>query len=425
VALLAVSSCASTGSFAPIDAALERNDFAKSIALLEQKRSSLYTSRDSILYHLDRGMLSHYAELHRESASLLQEAERGIEEAFTRSITQLIATLLINDNAQEYGGEDYEDIYINAFNSLNFYHEGDLNGAMVEIRRMVAKLQHLSFRYDTAISNLQRHALDQNLTNLPQNPYAPTEFNNSALGRYLGMLFFRGAGLGDDARISRDWLLAAFANAPAVYRHPVPESISGELAIPGGMARLNVLAFGGLSPVKEENVVRIPLPGARWIRIALPEMVSRPSEISGVELVLDSGERFQLELLEDIDAVAKETFKARQQLIYLRTIIRATLKGAASSALTIASRERGGHPLLELASIGTQFFAELSERADVRMARFFPGKAYIAGVNLPPGRYSFKVRYYNKAGREIASVSFKDVIVEENRLNLVQAVSLR
>ena len=426
-ALVLFMSCASKDAFASVDNELERNGYESSIEQLEKKRGSLYRNRDSILYFLDRGMLSHYAKDYAVSSQLLQEGERAIEEAFTKSVTQNIATYLVNDNTREYGGEDYEDIYINAFNALNYYHRGEPEGAMVEIRRMNNKLDYLTTKYDAAISDLQKKALEDEISELPPNPQAPEKFSDSALARYLGMLFFRGNGRNDDARIDRDHLLAAFANTPAVYTYPVPSTISGELNIPDGMARLNVIAFGGRSPIKKEVVIRIPLPGARWIKIALPEMQSRPSAISRIELVFESGESHAFELLEDIDAVARETFKVRQQLIYLKTIIRAIVKSASSSALQAAGNETGGDTglVLGLASIAAQAFAEVSEQADIRLSRYFPAKAYIAAVNLPPGQYSFQIKYYGINGREIASVSHNGMDIREKALNLAEAVCLR
>jgi hypothetical protein len=223
-------------------------------------------------------------------------------------------------------------------------------------------------------------------------------------------------------------LLAAFANSPSVYTNGIPESVSGETEIPKGMARLNVLAFGGLSPIKQESVLRIPLPNYRWIKIALPEMVSRNSEIQSIELDLDGGQKIKLELLEDMDAVAKETFKARRQLIYVKSILRATVKAAGSSVTGAAAKETDDKItglILELSSIAAQAFAEVSEQADLRVSRYFPAKAYVAGINLPPGLYSFNIKYYNKSGKEIASIRHEDMNIRENTLNLAQAVCLK
>jgi len=425
--ILLFSACASIGSFSAIENELEYNRYAESIVQLENNKNLLYTGRDTVLYNLDRGMLSHYAKFYTDSSILLGEAERAIEEAFTKSISQEISTFLTNDNARDYGGEDYEDIYINAFNALNYYHRGLSESTLVEVRRMNNKLRYLNNKYDVSLSNLQKKAIEENQKNIPPNPNAPSKFSDSALARYLGMLFYRGAGMEDDVRIDRDHLLAAFANAPEVYKHQVPKSLSGEMYIPRGMARLNVIAFGGLSPIKIETVIRIPLPEGRWIKIALPEMQSRQSAVNRVELVIDGGGSYEFELLEDIDAVARETFKLRAEVIYLKTVIRATIKSVSSSALSAAARETSGNEslVLGLFSLFAQVIAEVSESADIRIARFFPARAYIAGINLPPGNYSFSVKYYNRQGREIAVTRHENMAVRENVLNLAEAVCLR
>jgi hypothetical protein len=418
-------SCA-TASFYRVDNALDGNRYGESARLLEDDRSSLYGSGDGILYYLDKGMLTHYAGLYEESSGLLEAGERAIEEAYTKSVTQTAATYLLNDTVLDYAGEDYEDIYINTFNALNYYHRGDPEEALVEIRRMNNKIRNLAGRYGVVRSALQRKALDDDLS-IPSNPEAPSAFNDSALARYLGMLFYRGGGYADDARIDRDNTRIAIANAPALYPHPLPRSLEDELEIPPGMARLNVLGFAGLSPVKQADAFRLPIAEGRYIKVALPRMVYRPSAVARIELVLDDGRRFDLELLEDIEAIARETYKAREGVIYLKSVIRATLKGVGSAALdSMAEKSEGGASLVySLLSLGTQIFAEASEQADLRISRYFPARAYVGGITLSPGRYSCDLVYYNSSGKTVASFRYEDIPVRENRLNLVEAVCLK
>jgi hypothetical protein len=182
-----------------------------------------------------------------------------------------------------------------------------------------------------------------------------------------------------------------------------------------------------MGPIKEEEVIRIPLPGPRWIKIALPVLNERPSQVSRIEAVIDDKEAFDLELLEDMGAVAQETFKEKKNLIYLKTVLRATIKGVASSVLDAASDQAGGEAslILGLLSLGTQVIAEASERADLRISRYFPARAYAGGINLDPGVYSVKVNYYAGNGRLIASYAQDGVRVRENALNLTEAVCLR
>ncbi|MDR1957236.1 MAG: hypothetical protein LBQ30_10355 [Treponema sp.] len=408
-----------------IDAAVEGGDHQTGIALIEKDKQALYRNKDLILYYLDKGMIAHYAEAYTDSTQLLQEGERAIEDAYTKSVTMEIGSYLLNDTVKEYDGEDYEDIYINAFNALNYYHQARLEDALVEIRRMNNKLQFLAAKYGEIRTNLQQKALAEGST-IPPNPESPSQFSDSALARYLGMLFYRAVGNHDDAQIDRDQLKVAFANAPAVYTYGLPASLDEELAVPPGKARLNVLGFSGLSPVKDAEVIRLPLPNYRYIKIALPVMVNRPSQVSRVEVVFDDGQRFDLALLEDMAAVARETFKEKINLLYLKSVIRATVKGVTSSALdAVADETEGGTSLLfSVLSLGTQIFAEASEQADLRISRYFPAKAYVGGITLDPGTYSFTTHYYGANGGRIASFD-TTATVREDQLNLVEVVCLK
>jgi hypothetical protein len=420
-------SCASTASSGYTDGALAQGNYEDSLARLEKQKDSLYRKkRDLALYYLDAGMLSHYAGKYGDSSKLLEDGEQAIEAAFTKSISETISSFILNDTVKEYAGEDYEDVYINIFNALNYYHRGSLEDALVEIRRMNNKLQYLAFKYGNTITSLQKAALENSVDVPSDGETVREEFSNSALGRYLGMLFYRGEGLWDDARIDLEGIRLAFANQPSVYTFPPPSSLDEELDIPPGKARMNIISFSGLSPVKQEETVRIPI-ASRWIKVALPILHSRPSLVSRIEAVFDSGELVTLELIEDIDAIARETFKQKKEMIYLRSILRSVLKTAASVALDTGSSQSENETvslILDIFSWGAQLLAE-TEKADLRISRYFPGRAHVGGITLDPGLYSFDVLYYDYQNRPIGRTRFEDVPVYAGRLNLSEAVCLQ
>jgi hypothetical protein len=422
-------SCASINPYSQADAAVLRGDFSQGVLELESRQNT-YRVNDEVLLYLDMGMLTHYTKDYQRSTKLLQNGERAIEAAFTKSISRNVASYLVNDNTLEYAGEDYEDIYVNVFNSLNYYHNDDLEGALVEVRRIDNKLRALSTKYGTTITNLQKTMLEQEIDVPYDSESVAVEFTNSALARYMSMLFYRSEGLLDDARIDRNFVKLAFADQPKMYPFPPPSSLDEESEIPSGKARLNIIGFNGLSPIKIEETLRIPLLlSGRYVKIALPKMVSRPSNIVYTEVVMDSGEHFNLELIEDIDLIAKETFKVNQSAIYLRSIIRSIAKSTTSAVLHEASRrddDEGGRSILfEILSLGTQIFAEVSEQADLRVSHYFPGKALVGGINLNPGQYSFTVNYYNAQRQLLDQQRFENIAVQENKLNMVEVVCLK
>ena len=419
-----IAGCASN-PYAKIDDAAYQADYPKSMELLEKDKKKLY--HDRLLYCLDKGMLAHYAEGYGQSIELLQEGDEAIAEAFTKSVTEEIGSYIINDTVRAYAGEDYENIYTNAFNALNYYHNGSLESALVEIRRMTEKLDFLAFTYGEAISDLEAAAQEKSGSQ-PARSGSSQRLSNSALARYLGMLFYRADGYEDDARVDRDQIKNAFAGAPQVYGFPMPASIDEELDIPPGKARLNIIGFSGLSPVKTQETMRIPIPGPRYVKIALPIMTPRPSLVTRIEASLGTGQSFTLELLEDMEAVARETFKEKVTMLYLKSVIRATAKGAVSSTLGAASDavdDSTASLVLGALSLGAQVFAEASEQADLRLSRFFPAKAYVGGLTLDPGSYSLQIKYYGSNGSLLYVSNPKPIVVRENTLNLVEAVCLK
>jgi hypothetical protein len=286
---------------------------------------------------------------------------------------------------------------------------------------MNEKLQQLSVKYT---------ALEERIADQGDNSALPAAgtigtFANSALARYLGMLFYRAAGSPDDARIDHDWLQTAFRTAPDIYPFPVPPSIPEELTLPPGAARLNVVGFAGMSPVKKESVTVLPLPNGHHLKIALPEMVRRPSRVNAVRLVFRDGQTVELGLLEDMQAVAEETFRAKIHLITVKTIVRTTVKSGVSAGLTAVGKESDDENLgLALQIFGAlgQLFADATERADLRLSRYFPGKAYVGGVTVNPGVYSFRVDYLDSGGGIVASFDYTDISVKPGKLNLIESL---
>ena len=95
-ALILFTSCA-TGQgkikFPYTGGHFERGEYAEARELLETQRKNKYSEynlNNEISYELDRGILAHYAGDYAVSNGDLTEAERLIEEALTKSVSQFI-----------------------------------------------------------------------------------------------------------------------------------------------------------------------------------------------------------------------------------------------------------------------------------------------------------------------------------------------
>jgi len=439
--VLLLLSCASGANvYRGIDDAVYRNDFEMGLQAIKKGQEGLnpiYPERNAILLYLDRGLLEHYAGNYRESSMDLLNAELLIEEAYTRSISEDIASYIANDNTKTYPGEDYEDIYINVFNALNYYNRGNLEGAMVEIRKITisnGKLDLLSRKYENTRPDIRNWLMEQlRKIGFMRNPDWPqgqaVNFSNSALARYLSLLFYLGDGKPDDARIEFEQLKAAYTANPNIYKTPFPVSASEAMNVPPREARLNVIAFTGLSPIKAEGTFNsiFPFFQTPFLRLPvfkLPKFTGRKSEINRIEVIVNGKDSFSLDLLEDMGAVMEETYNARFSNLFFKTYIRTLLKYAAADVTASRVAERGSSSAAMLSAIMAKAAIDASESADIRMSRYLPDKAYIGGINLRPGTYTVTVNYHS-GRRIIASDEHRNVNVRADVLNLIESVSLK
>jgi hypothetical protein len=432
--LLLVSCATKPNLYEPVDRFVAEGAYARgaeAIVDAQDSKQPIYPEKNAVMLFLDKGMLEHYAGNYEESAAGLEEAERLIVDAYTKSVTQEIGTFILNDNTREYAGEDYEDMYLNVFNALNYYNRGNVDEALVEVRKINEKLKALTVKYAESIEKAKEYA-DENGGYSGDEAGAYT-FTDSALARYLAALFWRGSGRSDDARIDLDALAEAYRLSPQVYENPVPSTVKDEYQVPKGEARLNLIAFAGLSPLKEEDVTYIPLPFPvpnHSAKIALPVMRDRPIQASHVEAVIDGGERVTLELVEDMGKAMEATFMARRNLIYVKTVVRAIVKTSAAMVAQVAVTKTAenddndnGFALGFLAGLAGRLITESTESADIRGSRYFPRYAFVGGINLPPGEHTVTLNFYS--GGNIIMTMQKTVQARENRLNLVEAVCLK
>lgn len=272
---LLLSSCM-TADFSAVETSVYREDYAGARQSIERRKDELYTDNDKVLYNLDAGLLSHYAGDWDQSNKNFSVAESLIEEYYSKSISQGVSSYFVNDMVVDYAGEDYEDIYTNFFMALNYIQLGNIEDAMVEIRRFDNKQKLLTTKYDSQIEYAESE-LGSGYSNVS------LQFQNSAAARYLSMLMYRSRGQDDSAEVDRKLLVRAFNEQKSLYNFGIPSCVSDELAVPRGKARLNVIGFTGLAPTKVESVSRIDV-GDVYCKIAVPIMVDRGSLVTSISV---------------------------------------------------------------------------------------------------------------------------------------------
>jgi len=443
ILVLTIFACATNrhvDAFNEVDQKVMRHDFGAALAAIakgQEGRPPLYPENNAISLFLDTGFLRHFNGDYVASSSDLLEAERLISEAFTRSVTADFLVWLGNDNAREYAGEDFEDIYLSIFNALNFFHKGDFEGAMVEIRKLTmdpgGKLPMLNLKFENARQGFATSVMEVfarlglSLNDALPAGINPANFSDSALARYLSILFYTANGDMDSARIEYERLQTAFESNRQIYHHPIPSSVAELKNVPYGQGRLNIIGFTGLSPVKREEWFsgRFPFlsnPELQTPAFRLPIMVDRPSAIDRIGVAVYGQSGFNLEIIEDMGAVVRETFNARFADMFFRTYIRVLMRYIAAD-IAVTQAGRGGGLARTAAAIAARATADALEGADTRMSRFLPNKASVGGINLYPGSYRIRVNFYS--GNRVIYYETHTVEINAGSFNLLQVVNLR
>ncbi len=406
-------------------------DYGAQLSYVEKNGKKLYGKKSVVVQGLDEGLLSYYTGDYAASIKRLTRTESKIDEYFAKSISQSIESFLVNDLVIDYAGEDYEDLYLNLFKSLSYYHLGMLEDAIVEINRFENKSQGIAQRYEADL--IKARQASENADTAP----VSVTFHNSALGQYLALLYHRADGDKDAALSAARYLHDAFVTQSKLYDFEEPvKLVSADLNVPKGKARINTLAFSNGSPYKSQ----IYFPAIIFDAVvAIPFMKTRSPKVGFVGVKATNrktGQTYKSSMyqMESLENVAIDTFQTHSASIYSKAIARMLVKQLSNDVSrgvgevmsesddpTIALI--GG--LLQLASFAGEVGAWLTETADLRMSSYFPARADAGGLTVDPGKYDITMEFYQtKGGRLVYRKKFKNVSVQEGKLCLLEAAYL-
>lgn len=380
---------------------------------------NIYKSKDEVLYKLETGTIYHFAGQYDSSYSALHQAEAEMNRLFTKSITRGLSSILLNDNQLAYDGEDYESIYINIFNSLNFIHQNNLEDALVEARRVSYKLQYLNIRYKGLLETLSHADTTQKVVWKS----GTSNIQNSALGHFLAGVLYAKSGRTDDARIEYEQLLKAFNDQPGYFS---PEGIDlndiRRLTEPGKY-NLLFITFTGRSPIKYQVDSRFFLPEEHfYLKISLPVLQIIPSMVQSVYATIDDSLSVPLYLIENMDIVAQEVYRVKEPIIYARSFLRSFLKATGTHLAAKKAKKEGHKTLGNIIGLAGILASEATEKADLRGWQTMPGQAYANLFKLPPGKHDVRIDYIGYNNRLLFSEHKTIAIKPGNPLNLTETL---
>lgn len=464
--VLAVPLVAGCGSAARVQQRLAlkmtAGDYPGALAVVERERNGVYGGRNRLLYHLDRGMLLHVSGEYAASNAAFEVAKRIGEDLYATRLGNAGLSLMVNDYALDYAGENFERTLIHLFSALNYRMLGDRESALVEVRQMGDYLRKL--QVDSPNDNV---------------------YQEDAFARYLSALLYEGQGELDSAFVDFKKAAKAYSDYRAAFSVPPPgsllpdaERVAMQLGrwaredleafgsegrarlLPEGAGEIIVLHYNGLLPVKDQTKITIPfseawlmvlalqvaarpadsmeiqratavasqIAGVDIVSVAFPKFVERPYSIARMQVRVDAAlETTPPALVEDVGAIARKDLADRIARIRTRAIARAAIKYALQKAAEAAVQESAGEygALLGAATQITGNLARFaSEQADQRVWSTLPDEIWMSSVFVPAGSHDLRIDFHDAGGRVVESrvVSSVEVMPGEREFVIVRTV---
>ncbi len=375
----ALTGCATYSySFQPIDRALEARQFEEALKQFEQRFYPGGT--DTVLYHLNHGMLLRLAGRYLESNEALERAKMSIERVEAVSISEQVTSVMIGDATRSYEGEIFEQVLLHVYKALNYLALDQPFDARVEALQVDIRLRELVSRRKETV------------------------FTEEAFARYLSGIIFESLGEWSDAMISYRKALDSFRIYQSKYGTPIPRSLqlalvrlsdhlgiederraySDEFSISHWTTVVERMEQGELVAMLDSGMVAIkreqgsqafdPQSG-RMIRISLPYYRTRPNRVTAARLVIDA-QQTPLDLVEDIDTMAIKSLQSHLASITARQVARAVVKYRA--AKEAERRDPALGLVMNVAGVVT-------EQADTRSWSTLPSRIFLGRISLSPG----------------------------------------
>lgn len=412
VSTLILIGCGSTRSLNEMQMEI-RNEFVQGnyeeIAnrLSDPEVSSAYRENSSVIRDLELANAQRMNRRFEESNQAFDRAESEIERLFGTSVDRNIRAFLVNDGQLEYQGEDYEDIYINLFKSLNYMHLRDFEAATVEARRMVFKMESVQDRYSDLLERMENSERGSQLEWSTGDPM----IQNSALGHYLAAILYNVQNRPDNARIEFNRLKDAWQDQMGINPDIYAE-MSGLDVVNGGNYNVLLMGFAGRAPMKVENTLEVSV-GNVYGKLAYPTLNHHNTRVRRVRAVVNDEDIIPLHLIEDMSTVATEIFEIRRPIIVARGTIRSVARAVAANRASSVAENRGGAVVGFLARQATNVMQQEAETADLRTWQSLPGKAFSNVLLLPEGTHNIRLEFMDALGNVIHT-QYSEVTVDSS-----------
>lgn len=391
--VLITSGCVSTYNkkMVSVKADVKAANYKKALSNFE-KTGIQNQERNSLLYHLEAGLLYHLAGNYEKSNQFLENAEWISDELYTKSISGEAASLVTSDNILPYRGETYEYLFTNYYKLLNYLYIGSLEDALVEVRRINHKLS--LFKKDDAFMHYLTAMLYQH--NI-QDSDAFIEYKKAYNAYKKSKIKF-------PKQLSKD--ISVFCKESGFSRcKEFPKKILNTYSASREYSSVVFIVETGFIPNKSEERVEAAIPqnyrkkhaerfkDIYYLTVSLPKYTPLPDKIDRVSVNLN-GKTYKIYMVDDIGAVAEMTLDEKKPKILAKAIARAVTKYIAYKSV------KGKKPdaLKRLLSTSVNVLGAATENADTRSWLMLPNRIFLSRQYLAPGEYSFSLNLKSQKG---------------------------
>jgi hypothetical protein len=428
-ALVFVSACSNyVGRSTQIRTALIEDDYDRALAAVEE----INQSNSELLYLYEKGLILHGRGDLAGSSEAFARSELVLENLYTKSVTREAAALAVSETIGQYRGDAFEAVFVNYYQILNYLGMGDVEGALVECRRVNRKLQMLK-------------------------DGGETYFENDPFMQYLTGIVYEMGGDRDDAGVSYRVAAELYDSGEYDPVAPLPPSFfcdaaenayrRGDREESSAYAERAHCATGadtgyvslflecGQVIRKRESSVVLPIferdrwtdnekfanemaarhgvrydPGIKvkyWLKVALPVLEPMPPRYTGAvvrahEIDGPRAQETRAVAVSNVDAFAEQAFREKESTMFVRAIVRAIIKYLAQQSAD--KKDEGLGALVNILGVVT-------ETADTRSWSTLPRTIFLARLDLPAGRYRLEVDLLGPEGHPMGAVEFPEVEV--------------
>lgn len=356
------------------------------LAMAEQED----VDKKDVLASLNKGMLRRMKGDYQGSNSIFEIAKEKIKELYGVSISEQAGALIVNDTLRSYSGDRYEQVLLHAYMAMNYLQQDDFDSARVEMLQADVKMQEWGEQPE-------------------EDPFV----------RYLSGMIYESLGEKDQALVAYRQAKNAYQSSKEKHGLEVPlvlkkdllrilaeEGAYGELRVlkkefnmknfksprsAKGYGELVVILSSALAPVREGYIIASVTSSdvVDTVKIALPKYHPSMPRYSA-RLKTQGNAAIEIEVVEDVDALARAALDSEMALITTRAVARAVIKHKVQEK----AEEKGG----VLAGFLATVINLATEQADTRSWITLPQTIQLSRLKLREGMNDVSIEIYNAAG---------------------------